>query len=146
MTGRNFKQKKVWLNKKHSKYCIVKLFADQFEMQTFYKSYCDERKLSDTYHFEVKGCSIHYELRMGRKCSPETGMVLLCFKYCGAGIVSHEFLHAILWAHKHKVNKKQYPFVIKNMKEEEEILHNHTYAVTQFYKWYWKIETQFKLK
>lgn len=87
----------------------------------------------------VLGVHCPYEKYRGRKLSPETGTVFLAVEYCGAGIVSHELLHAVLWAHKHKRNKRQYPIVIENMRQEENILHNHTYAVEQFYRWYWKV-------
>lgn len=75
---------------------------------------------------------------------PKTGEVLLNLEYCGSGIVSHEFMHAVLWAWKHSEYKKQYPLVIKSMKQEEEILHNLTHAVRQFYTWYWKVKSKIK--
>jgi hypothetical protein len=106
-------------------------------MQDYYKKHCADRGLKDKGHYNVSGVSLHYENRVNGKCQPETGTVLLCLDHCGAGVVSHEFLHAVLWAYKHRKNKKQYPIIIKNMREEEDILQNHTFAVTQFYNWYW---------
>lgn len=137
-------RKKVWLNKKHTKYCWVKLFGNKKDMQQFYYDWDKKGGLLDGNHFEVKGVSLHYRRVVDGKSHPETGMVLLSFENCGAGVVTHEILHAVLWARKHHQNKKQYPIVIKSMKEEEEILRNHTYAVQQFYNWYWDIEERFK--
>ncbi len=139
---RKYREKKIFLNNNHSKYCIVRVFYKESEMRAFYKRHCEERGLPDPDHFQIKGVSLHYEKISGRKLSPETGMVLFSLENCGAGVVTHELLHAILWAHKHKANKQQYPIVIKDMKEEEQILSNHTYAVMQFYRWYWKLLTQ----
>jgi len=30
------------------------------------------------------------------------------------------------------------------MRQEEELLHNHTFAVTQFYTWFWKVAKEVK--
>lgn len=114
-------------------------------MQEAYKKF----RPQDRNHFKVSGCHCGYELlkvRRGKKTrlSKDTGTVFLSFGHCGAGVVTHELAHAILWAHRHKRGKQQYPIVIKNMKEEEEILYNLTYAIRQFYTWYWKIEKEFK--
>ena len=99
----------------------------------------------DSNHYECQGVSLHYEKIdvEGNKTSPETGTVLLHFGSCGAGTVSHELLHATLWAYKHRKGKKQYPIIIKDMDEEEVILRNHTEAVRQFYIWYWKVRGYF---
>lgn len=70
----------------------------------------------------------------------ETGTILLSLEYCGAGIVTHEIMHGILWARKNGFKKQQYPIVIKTMEEEENILQDFTYAVQFFYNWYWKID------
>lgn len=134
-----YRKKKVWLNIKHTKYCWVRLYRDKYEMQCFYKDYCDRRGNDDKNHFKVFGVSLHYIRVKGKVAHPETGIVLLCVKHTGAGVVSHELLHAVLWAHKHHARKQQYPIVIKNIKDEEELLHNHSYAINQFYTWYWKI-------
>lgn len=104
-------------------------------MQQAYLKYCKERGQKGN---PVKGASTHYWKYIGKALKGETGTVFLSVEDCGAGIISHEFMHAVLWAYKHTKNKKQYPIVIKNMKEEEVILHNHTFVVQQFYKWYWR--------
>lgn len=88
------------------------------------------------YHVYKSGKSKHY---------PHTGNVLLYFDGCGAGIVTHELMHATLYAWNCKdLSKPQFPIIIKSLKDEEEILHNHTHAVMQFYRWYWRIADKVK--
>jgi hypothetical protein len=135
------RKKRIYLNRKRTKYCTVKLYKDKKEMQAAMKSECGQRGS----YKDIWGLHHAYDRilvpKKGRsKLLPETGTVYLCIRHCGAGVVSHELLHAVLWAWKHKRGKKQYPIVIKDMKEEEEVLHNHTDAVRDFYTWYWKIE------
>lgn len=136
-----YKRKRIYLNKKKTRYCTVKLYADKLQMQNDLK-----KNLSGKLdYYKCLGLHHAYTRLLIKKNGtvnliPETGTVYLCLQHCGAGIVSHEFLHAVLWAWKHKRNKKQYPIVIKNMKQEEEVLHNHTDAVSHFYDWYWKVE------
>lgn len=139
--GKTVIRKRIFLNRNKSKYCVVHLYNFKYDMQQAYLRYCKERGQKGE---PVLGASCHYEkwdTKKGGKevFSNETGTVFLCVEECGAGIVTHELMHAILWAHKHKIGKEQYPFVIKNMKEEETILTNHTFAVTQFYKWFWEL-------
>lgn len=138
-----YRRKKIWLNKKKTKYCWVNLYANLKDLR---QAYDDYSRLTFPHQVgdKIYGASIHYERydTVNKKLSKETGKVILSKPNCGAGVVSHEFMHQILWAHKHKRYKKQHPVVIKNMKEEEVILHNHTNAVIQFYNWYWKIEKQ----
>lgn len=156
------KTKRIYLNLKKTKYCIAKLYSSKEEMANAYKKF---RPL-DKNHNAVLGCHCAYEkwnfvtspkktvskkgiigfkeVIKSKTIKPETGTVFLCFEHCGAGVVTHELMHAIIWAHKHRMYKKQYPFVLNNMKEEEKLLHNFTYAVRQFYDWYWKIEKEFE--
>lgn len=138
---RAYKRKKIWLNEKKTKYCTTRLYRDKKEMQKYYDLHCDSHAVKG---LQIAGASMHWVMINGltKKVTGETGMVLLCMERTGAGVVSHEFLHAVLWAHKHHKHKKQHPIVIKNMKEEEEILHNLSYAVRQFYNWYWKVEKE----
>ena len=131
--------KKIFLNERHTKYCIVKLYNTKLLMQQAYKEF----KSKDDNHYKVLGVHCPYEKFNGNKLSKETGTVFLNLDHCGAGIVCHELAHAVLWAHKHKRNKKQYPIVLKNMKDEEVVLHNLTGAIAQFYAWYWTIESKF---
>jgi hypothetical protein len=140
-----YRQKKIWLDENHRKYCIAKLYKEKIDMQNDYK----ERSPNDQNHYKCLGVHSPYEkLKVNKNgsmaLSNETGTVNLCMQHCGAGVVSHEFLHAVLWAYKHKRRKKQYPIIIKDMAEEEDVLHNLTYAIQQFYKWYWKIEKYLK--
>lgn len=76
--------------------------------------------------------------------SKKIANIFLYFDECGVGVVSHELLHASLWAWKFSNLKQQYPIIINNMDEEEEVLHIHTDALRQFYIWYWKVEKYFK--
>lgn len=143
--GRSVRRKKIWLNEGHTKYCIVKLFKTKLLMQQAYENF----KPKDEGHEKVSGVHCGYVLlkySKGRKevLSPETGTVFLNIKECGSGIVAHELAHAVLWAHRHKKSKQQYPIVIKNMDDEEEILYHLTYAIRQFYTWFWIIKKKFK--
>lgn len=77
--------------------------------------------------------------------SPETGTVFLCYERCGAGIVSHEMLHAVLWAWRHHdLDTEKYPISINSMEDEEDIAYMLTHTVAQFYKWLYKIEKVFQ--
>jgi hypothetical protein len=141
----NMRWKKIWMNEGHTKYCIVKLYKTQKLMQEAYQNFKPQDKNQD----KVSGVHCGYEKftisKNGKEnLSKETGTVFLNIKCCGAGVVSHEFAHAVLWAHKHKKNKNQYPIVIKNMDDEEEILYHLTHAVQQFYNWFWTIKKKFK--
>ncbi len=145
----DYKKKKIWLNGKKTKYCDVMLFRSQKKMQDYYRSVCPK----DKHHSTVRGVSTCWEMYGADAdgsfikpliLSPKTGEVLLCMKYSGAGIVCHELMHAVIWARKHKIMKKQYPVVIRSMNEEEELLHDLTRALQQFYSWYWKVEKDLK--
>lgn len=133
-------QKKLYLDEKKEKYCIVLLYDTKAEMQEAYKKKTfDKRKDGD-----LLGAHRAYEKwtpkRGGKEeISNETGTLFLSRENLGVGVVYHEIMHAILWAWKHKKNKKQYPLVIKNMNEEEKILHSFSFAAIQFNKWHWKM-------
>lgn len=134
---------KVYLDPDKSVYCIVKLFDTKEQMQVAYAKACPR----DSGHFNV--CGVHhayekFDYKNGKrgKLIPESGTVYLNREYCGAGVVTHELMHAVLWSRvwKKRAGKKsfkQFPIVIKSMEEEEEILGCHTFAVNQFYQWYW---------
>ena len=138
---RAYKSKKIWLNEKKTKFCTTRLYRDKKEMQKYYDLHSDTHAIKGQ---QIAGASIHWVMifNESRKVTGNTGMVLLCMERTGAGTVCHEFMHAVLWAHRHHKNKKQHPIIIRNMKEEEEILHNLSYAVIQFYNWYWNIEKE----
>lgn len=134
------KTKKIYLNGKKSKYCLVRLFDKKKDMQKAYKESCP----TDKNHDKTLGAHHAYEaiiVEKGKRdrLSPETGTLFCSLENCGAGVISHELMHAIFWARGHKFMKKQYPIIVQNMKEEEELLHNFTYAIIQFYNWYWRI-------
>ena len=132
--------KKIFLNEGRTRYCIVKLYRKKIEMQKAY----EKQSPKDDGHDKVAGAHCGYVLLKysGKKeiLSPETGTVFLNVGQSGAGIVCHELAHAVLWAHKHGKHKEQYPIVIKNMDDEEEILYHLTYAIRQFYTWFWKVK------
>ncbi len=109
-------------------------------MQKYYAKSCP----NDSNHFDVLGVNVAraYYKKRGKKLvfTGRLGEVLLNLQHCRAGIVCHEFMHAVLWAKGFKKFKKQYPIIIKNMEEEEHMLHEFTYVVRQFYTWYWKVK------
>ncbi|HEV7514511.1 MAG TPA: hypothetical protein VGO27_22650 [Candidatus Acidoferrum sp.] len=72
------------------------------------------------------------------KLQPQTGIILLSKTHCGAGVATHEIMHAVLWGRARRKNKPQYPIKIGSMNEEEDILRDFTLAVMQFYRWYWR--------
>lgn len=140
--GVEFLKKKIWLREDKGKWCWCFVFKKKSEMRVYYKKVSPQ----DKNHDFVRGCSIHFYRYKGKILSRKTGVVLLNFEDgCGAGVTTHELLHAVLFANQHHKTKPQYPIVIKSMEQEEKILHSHTFAVNQFYKWYWKkVEPSFK--
>lgn len=134
----NYRWKKIWVSDKH--FVIARVYKTKKAMRVAYK----ERKPSNSNIDRCLGVHFAYTnykvTKTGEeKYKPETGTIFFNMENCGAGIVAHEFGHAVLWAHKHHLKKKQYPIVIKNMKQEEVILYNLTHAVKQFYNWYFDI-------
>lgn len=137
----DFLELRLYMNRKKTKYCKLLLYAFKYDMQVAYKKY----RPHETKQMRVAGAHCGYVLLRIRKdkreiLTREAGTIFLSMENCGAGVVTHEILHAILWAHGHTKDKQQYPFTIKNMKHEEEILYDFTHAVSQFYNWYWKVE------
>lgn len=140
-----YRKKRIYLNEGRTKYCVVKVYKDKLKMQEAYAKYSPAAEEP----FGVAGVHCGYDMLKVSKdgkavCGPETGTVFLCYEKCGAGIVSHELGHAVLWAHKHRKGKRQYPIVIKNMDDEEEVLYHLYLAVRQFYDWLYEIEKWFK--
>lgn len=143
MANKKYLETHLLVNKERNKKCKLRVYFSKKEMQDYYKNACP----NDENHYRTAGVHhAYYKIKDAEDgteiVSNETGMVLLCWEQCGAGIVSHEIAHAVLWARSHDVNntsiESQFPIVIKNMNEEEELLHNLTDAICQFYKWYWK--------
>lgn len=135
------KKKRIYLKYDMTKYCDVFLFDTRKELRAFYAKHCPK----DGNHHKVRGVSVHrdYYQQKGKSkkwvLMPKTGEVLLSLQDCGAGVVTHEFMHATIWAFRHNGKNDQYPFVIRNMREEEKLLHGFTFAVMQFYRWYYQI-------
>jgi hypothetical protein len=140
-----YRRKRIYLNEGRTKYCIVRVYKRKRDMQEAYKVFSPQ----ETDPFSVAGVHCGYDLlKVGEDgksvLGPETGTVFMNYGQCGAGIVAHELGHAVLWAHKHNKKKEQYPIIIRNMDEEEEILYHQTLAVQQFYNWLYSIEKWFK--
>lgn len=109
------------------------------------RAYWDFRSEDRKYY--VLGCHVPrrwYKVgKSGWKSQKKTGTVFLCYEYCGAGVVSHEFLHAAMYAFRHtKLKGQQYPFEIKTMDQEEKFLRMHTSVVTKFYVWFFSIQKE----
>lgn len=128
---------RIYLNREHTLYCIVRLYPCQQSMQRAY------RRRTGSKDGILGACQpyqyVSYRNNPDGEVMPEVATIYLCVAHCNAGIVSHEFGHAALWAFKFKPGKVQYPLVIRSMKQEEKLLHMQTYAVQQFYEWYWKV-------
>jgi hypothetical protein len=139
-----FLQKHIFLSDDDTKYCRVLLYKEKSAMQKAYKDF----RSGDQGHESVEGVHCAYEVieideENKESYRPETGTIFLNFESCGAGVVCHEFMHAVLWAWNHRPGKQQYPIIICNITEEEEILYNLSHALVQFYNWYWLVEDQF---
>jgi hypothetical protein len=148
------KKKRIYLNKEKTRYCVVRLYGKKTDMHIAYAKSLNEsgcQEAGEVVDPFVQGAHVGYKrIRIhddgSEELNGETGQVFLHFGHAGAGTVSHELLHAVLWAWKHQIDKEQYPIVINSMEEEEEILYAHTDAVNQFYTWYWKVEAWYKSK
>lgn len=145
-----FYRKKIKTNKEDN-WVWTYLFRDINDMRNFYKRISPE----DTKPELIEGVCVNREyykadkvknIKLSNK-SKHVGYVLTCLKSAGAGVVGHEFMHAVFFANGiSKVKcKKQYPIVIKSMEEEERLLYAFTYAVDDYYKWYWKLKDQKKI-
>jgi len=137
---------RLYLRRDCKKWAIVRLYDTKKEMQSALKKF----KPGIKNHLRTLGCHCAYDLykiAKGRtRTLGETGTIFLNQKHCGAGIATHEILHAVLWAHNHKRGKQQYPITINSMKEEEDLLHDFTFAVRNFYNWFWKVDKKRKKK
>ena len=130
------KSVKIFLNTKNTRYATIEVHETLAGMR---KAIMAFRPDSKNIRRVVGQCCPHERIntRTGRT-HREIANVFLCSNNCGAGVAGHELLHAVLWAFQYKKYKNQYPIVINNMDEEEELLHNHSHAVMQFYQWYFK--------
>lgn len=138
------RSKRIYFDRQKTRYVVCRLFKYRNEMRTYYSKSCP----NDKNHNDVLGVNIarEYYVKKGKKWlfSKQTGEVLLNLQDCGVGVVTHEFMHAVLWARNFKEFKKQYPIVIKDMADEEHLLHEFTYIVRQFYNWYWDVKKKIK--
>ncbi len=147
---KKYYRKKIIVNKQGN-FIWAYIFKNIDEMRTEYKKMCP----METGHEVIGAVCINREYFKANKVKDmkkinkmkHTGYVLTCLDYVGAGVVSHEFMHAVFFANGiSKVKfKKQYPIVINNMKEEETLLYAFTDAVKSYYKWYWKLKDSKKI-
>lgn len=131
------KKKKLFLNVRKTRYCWVKVYDSAENMREAAKK-STSQNVND-----AVGLHEAYRRFHKGKFVPETGIIYLNTKWMGAGVVDHEIMHAIFWAWKNNKDKKQYPIVINNMKQEENILQNLTFAIRQYWLWYFKFEKLF---
>lgn len=137
--------KRIYFNRQKTKYCIVRVYKTKSEMRKAYKKYNNHSIESQDLRGAHCGHEKYQVSKNGKmRLMPETGILFLNYNDCGAGIICHELMHAVLWAHNHRRNKKQFPIIIKNMEEEETILYTLTFVVRQFYNWLYSIESYFK--
>jgi hypothetical protein len=137
---KKFLKTRIYFDKEKTRWCQVMVFKEKYEMNKYY--FMHDRNPSDGRHFYTQGVHMagvlfRTEDDGSETMYGETGKVLLHFDQCGAGIVSHEFGHAVLCSHTMSVNGQQYPIIIHNMEEEEDILHDLYRAISSFYTWYW---------
>jgi len=139
-----YRRKKIWMNYKKTRYIWCYLWKDKEEMNEEYhrRKPSEKPAVLGTHMGRV---AWYYEKKK-RRLYPQSGIIFLHIDNCGATVAAHEFMHGAIWAHRHSLKKKQYPFTIKSMNEEEELLHNFSYAIGQFYDWYWDVKDNKLLK
>ncbi len=138
-------RKKIKVNKEGN-FVWAYLFKDIKDMREFYKKVSP----NDTGHDNVVGVCINRELfnvgKSGKMTLKnkilQTGFVLTCLDFVGESVVTHEIMHAVLFADGvSKVKfKKQYPIIIKDMVDEERLLYAFTEAVNDYYLWYYRLK------
>jgi hypothetical protein len=131
-------RKKVFLDQHRSRYCWVLVYRTKTQML---RAYAAQRPLERNQEHCLGVHCAHERRRLigGRwRTLADTGRVLLSEENCGAGVVAHELMHAVLWAYSHRKRKEQFPLIITGMAMEEELLHSLTAALKQFYPFYWQ--------
>lgn len=133
--------------KKKAKYVTVRIFHRLKDLRWFYR----KLRPQDDHIDKTLGAHVGYTIdreKSKEKYWYETGTVLFSAKHCGAGLISHEFLHALFWAHGHTPDKEQYPLTIsfKNMDDEEAFCYLMTDLVGSFFRWFYKLERKGKIK
>lgn len=142
-------KKRIYVDKRKKKFVVVLLFHNVKDLRTFYRQIRPKDKHID----ETLGAHCGY-VKVGvtkkgkEKYYPETGTMLLTATHCGAGLIAHEFLHALFWAHGHAIHKKQYPLrlTFQNINEEEAFCYQLTSVVRAFYTWFYRLERAGKIK
>lgn len=150
---KSFYTKKIKVNKEGN-YVIAHLFKDIKAMRAKYKELAPEEQdhnkiggvcINREYY---KAVSTNYDDITLEHKQKQTGFVLTCLDYANAGVVAHELMHAVLFAHgiSKVLCKEQHPIIIKDMAEEEVILYAFTEAVNSYYRWYWSLKDRKLIK
>lgn len=148
---RSFMKKRwIYTDVNNKTYCVVRLYNRKEDMQR------DYTKFSGDTTGVMGACCQYTRIKVNADGTEskmkDTGTVYIYSGAVGAGLISHELGHAVLWARSWMKGATGlegdtgYPIVIDSMEEEEEFLHNLTYAVRQFYTWYWRVEKLFSQK
>ena len=128
-----YKSKRIWLDTRKTYYSTIRIYDCNESMQKFYNGYNRYKGMKVD---PVLGASLHYEKLnvTNDTSSPDIGIILLSRDNLTTDITHHEILHAVIWAWKFKPYKRQHPITIYSMKQEEELLHNFSFAIKQFNK------------
>jgi hypothetical protein len=135
--------KRIIINREKGLYVRCHIFDTPETMRLYYKKQDKKAgKPLDDDHDKVLGVHLAYERYHKPKkkwvLHPESGQVLLSLKDCVSSIVAHEFMHAVLHGARHG-SKHIQKITIKNMEEEEVLLHDLTNAMRQFWAFYDKV-------
>lgn len=85
---------KVYLNKNKTRYAVVRVFNTLGDMRAAYHEFRPDDKL---WRHVLGSCCPYEWYNIDKKFThKEIATVFLCVKHCGAGVVSHELLHACL--------------------------------------------------
>lgn len=129
-------------------YINVRVYKNLTTLRAAYSRACNDRGIKD-FAKDILGVHCAYKKVRRKPEEPnidyllnDTGTVYLSATHLQPHIVAHEFLHALLWSHKHEYIKEQHPICILNMEEEEDICYGLTDLLQRFYKW--KRQTNFK--
>jgi hypothetical protein len=139
MKKRKYRWKKIVVNNKTGKFCIFRLYGSRGDMIAGHNEFCPTSKVgadmlgahAGIWRFVLRGYR--------RALYKQTGVVFLCVEHCGAGVVGHEIMHAVMFARNHRMSFRQYPVVIKELAEEEEMLYDYTDATMEFYCWFYDV-------
>src|SRR5688500_6865677 len=120
---RQYRRKKIYLTKANDVYANVRLYANHEDMVSEHNAY--GKMVGDPLVIDgrTRGiCKPFVRLKIEKDGSDSVhnhiATIFLAFHECGAGVATHEIMHAILWAWKFHKEKQQYPIVINSMEEE----------------------------